>query len=162
MPDNVTRIALFTCKCDRKCVAKENYLQNPKVIKNHFRIKEPCSMLDPVVQLTASNAVPSGAVNLADVNYIYIERFRRYYFINDIIYQNDGLIELHCSIDVLMSYVNNIYNSQQEVIRSEALNSARFIDNERPILVDKILTTKIIGAFPETGTNNYVMTVAGG
>lgn len=161
MADDVTRIALFTLICDRKCVAKEVYLRNQTVIKNHFRIKEPCSILNPIIELSKANVTRSG-IQLERLNYLYIELFQRYYFIDDVIYENDGLIELHCSIDVLMSYVNQIYDSQQEVVRSEALNSARFIDTERPILCDKILTTKIIGEFPETGDNNYVMTVAGG
>ena len=161
MADDVTRIALFTSTCDRKCVAKEAYLRNQTVIKNHFRIKQPCSILNPIVELTASNVTRSG-IQLERLNYIYIEAFQRFFFIDDIIFQNDGLIELHCTVDVLMSYVNQIYGSQQEVVRSEALNSARFIDTERPLLCDKILTTKIIGEFPETSGNNYVMTVAGG
>lgn len=161
MADEVTRIVLYKCSCDRKCVAKENSLENPTAIKNHFRIKEPCSLLDPIVELTASNVTRAG-LDLAQVNYIYIERFNRFYFVNDIIYENDGLVELHCSVDVLMSYADNIYNSQQEVIRSEAVNSKMYIDPERPILTDKILTTKILGEFPETSDNNYIMTVAGG
>ena len=167
MADELTRIALWSCICDRKCVAKEKYLKNQKTIKNHFRIKEPCSFLDPVIELAATNAVPHGSAQagigeLAKLNYLYIERFQRYYFIDDIIFNNDGLIELHCSIDVLMSYANDIYGSQQEVIRAEKLNSPKYIDNERPILSDKVLTTKILGEFPASSGNNYVMTVAGG
>ena len=161
MADDVTIITLFTCKCDKKCVAKEKYLKDPKVIKNHFRIKEPCSILNPIIELTASNAVKAG-VPLAHVNYCYIHRFDRYYFIDDITFENDGLIELKLSVDVLMSYADSIYGSQQEVIRSEALNSPKFIDNERPILSDKIVTTKLLGNLAESTGNNYYMTVAGG
>lgn len=167
MADEVTRIALWSCICDRKCVAKEKYLKNQKTIKNHFRIKEPCSFLDPVIELAVTNAVPHGSGQLAigelaKLNYLFIERFARYYFIDDIVYENDGLVELHCSVDVLMSYASEINGSQQEVIRSEALNSPKFIDNERPILSDKIVTTKILGALTEATGNNYYLTVAGG
>lgn len=161
MADDVTRIAFYECNCDRKCVAKEKYLKNTAAIKNHFRIKQPCSILDPVIELTASNVEKSG-LKLSNVNYAYIERFNRFYFVNDIIFENDGLIEVRLSIDVLMTYASDIYGSQQEVIRAEALNSPRYIDNERPILTDKILTTKILGSFPEATGNNYALTVAGG
>lgn len=161
MPDNVTRIAFFSCSCDRKCVAKEVYLKNQTIIKSHFRIKQPCSMLDPVIELDINNVQRSG-LQISGTNYCYIELFKRFYFINDIVFENDGLVEMHLSVDVLMTYASDIYDSQQEVIRAEALNSPRYIDNERPILSDKILTTKILGEFPEQSGNNYVLTVAGG
>lgn len=158
---NNTTIVLWSNTADRKCVAKESFLRNRTIIDESFRMKEPCSILAPDIQL-ASSTVTSRKLPLNKANYCYISRFARYYFIDDIIFLNDGIVEMHLSIDVLMTYRKEIYSSQQEVVRAESLNSPRFIDNERPILTDKILTTKILGAFPESSGNNYALTVAGG
>ncbi len=164
---NNTNVTLYTCSCDRKKIDKTAALQNTTEITDTFRIKEPCSILNPEIEL-AKSTVQSNGINIARLNYAYVERFKRYYFIDDIIFENDGLIRLKMSIDVLMSYANQILSSQQEVVRAESLNSRLYIDPERPLQSNKLLDvsdTQFIGNFPESigeNTNNYVMTVAGG
>lgn len=164
--DNTT-VTLWTCKCDRKVVAKESFLKNKTVITDSFRIKEPCSLLHPHVELAASTIKSSG-INLANVNYAYIELFNRFYFVGNAEFENNGLVMLPMDIDPLMTYCDDLYSSQQEVVRAQSVNSKLFIDNERPIQANKKLTCSDItylGAFPEdqtSGAKNYIMTVAGG
>lgn len=60
--------------------------------------------------------------NLSVCNYVYIQAFRRYYFITDITLKNKVMIiKLHC--DVLMSFKNDILNSKATVIRTNTGNS---------------------------------------
>lgn len=161
---NNTLLILYTCTCDRKKINKTGALDNETRITDTFRIKEPCSILNPVVQL-ATSTITSAGINVYNLNYAYVKTFNRYYFINDITYLNDGLVELSMSVDVLMSYADKILASQQEITRSESVNSQSFIDTERPIQSNKILqvgTSQYLGAFPEATGNNYVITVAGG
>ena len=162
---NNTLLILYTCTCDRKKVNKAGSLENETKVTGTFRIKEKCSILNPVIEL-ATTTIESGNLQLAALNYAYIRRFNRYYFITDIRYMNDNLVELTLDIDVLMSYADKILKSSQEVTRAQSINSKSFIDNERPIQSNKILRAgdaQFIGNFPESpGANNYIMTVAGG
>lgn len=164
---NNTTITLWTCSCDRKVVAKESFLKNKTVITETFRIKEPCSLLHPRIEL-AKSTIKSAGLALHNVNYAYIELFNRFYFVGNAEFENDSLIILPMDIDPLMTYCDDLYSSQQEVVRAQSVNSKLFIDNERPIQANKLLDVSdvmYLGAFPEdqtSGAKNYVMTVAGG
>ena len=157
------QLTLFSCVCDKKQVDKDNkgYLENPTKVPD-FVIKEPCSMLNPVLQITGS---ASGDINLNRLNFAYMKKFDRYYFIEDIIYQKDGLVELHLAVDVLTTYGEQILSSQQEVVRSWNVNTRQYTDPERPIYFTRWLdatNSTILGKVPDSTGNNYVMTVAGG
>lgn len=158
---------LYKCTCDRKKIDKSGSLLNDTNIRTEFCLKENCSVLSPVVVLTKAH-IEAKEIPLYQLNYAFITQFQRYYFIDDIICLNDGLVELRMSVDVLMTYAGSILASQQEVSRSEKYNSQNFIDTERPVQSNKILfagDAQFIGNFPESigaNTNNYVLTVAGG
>lgn len=161
---NNTLLILYECICDRKKINKAGSLKNTTKVTGTFRIKDDCSILSPVIQL-ATTTIESADLKLYKLNYAYIERFNRYYFITDIKYMNDNLVELSMDVDVLMTYAGQILDSSQEIVRSESINSKNFIDTERAIQSNKILQVgnlQYLGAFPEAIGNNYVMTVAGG
>ena len=75
-----------------------------KTISNQITLtgtlKSDCSVINPSVLVNAEN--PS------EYNYCYIEAFNRYYFISDITSVRNGLWRIDCSVDVLMSYRNEI------------------------------------------------------
>lgn len=147
-------VTLYTNSSDRKVVNKNL----EKIYSVKCRLKEPCSILRPVVILTRSLV----GAQWASANYAYIPAFNRYYFIDNITVLNGGLIQVEMSVDVLMTYAGNILDSQQEVVRSESLNSKMYIDTEMPLQANKIITPVIIGGFPDSSGNNYYLTVAGG
>lgn len=61
--------------------------------------------------------------NLLSSNYIYIEEFERFYFINNIDIMDGNRIVVRCHVDVLDSYWNIIKETQQHIIRnSEQFN----------------------------------------
>lgn len=166
MPKN-SSMTLYTCKCDRKVVKKGGFLDNETPITGTFRLKDDCSMARPVIQL-ARSTVQNKSIQLSKCNYAYVELFQRYYFIDDIIFQNDGLMELHLTVDVLFTYVDKILESQQEVVRSQSVNTPQYVDNERPLFFERELdasASEVFGQVPENqgqGTVNYYLTVAGG
>lgn len=161
---DIAPMILYKCTSDRKKVNKAGALSNAVNVSDGFKIKENCSFLNPIITL-ARTSIEKKDMILYQLNYAFITLFNRYYFIDDIIYQNDGLVELHCSIDVLMTYAADILDSSQEVTRAESINSKSFIDTERPVQSNKILhcgDAQYLGTFPESTGNNYLMTVAGG
>lgn len=59
---------------------------------------------------------------LTNYNYCYIPYFNRYYFIESMNKNINGLITVRLSVDVLMSFANDIKNSYATIIESETPN----------------------------------------
>lgn len=151
-------MTLIITNSDRKQLKKSI---DKKAEITTMRIKEPCSVIKPIVQIDKSHVDKTWA----QINYAYIPDFKRYYFIDNITLLNDGILELELSIDVLMTYAEDLLPLQLEIVRSSSLNSKLYIDPEMPLQANKLLSYKKIGLFPESvgeQTNNYYLTVAGG
>ena len=58
---------------------------------------------------------------LNNCNYVYIEDFKRYYYITNKKSINNDVMELSLKCDVLMSFKNDILNSKGLIIKSENL-----------------------------------------
>lgn len=59
---------------------------------------------------------------LTNYNYCYIPYFQRYYFIESMNKNINGLITIKLSVDVLMSFASDIMNSYANIIESETPN----------------------------------------
>lgn len=66
---------------------------------------------------------------LTDINYIYINDFHRYYFVDSISALNNKMYAYNCSIDVLMTYKDKIYSLNAYVKRNQ-YNYNKLIDDE--------------------------------
>lgn len=66
-----------------------------------FTFKENSNVINPSLILK----------NYKGGNYCYIEELKRYYYIRDIDLLENGLFKINCEIDVLMSYKDDIINS---------------------------------------------------
>lgn len=150
------QIFLYKNNSDRKQIVKD--LENFKENGYSCKLKEPCSILRPSITIRSSAI----GKQWAKCNYAYIPSFNRYYFIDNITCLNDGLLQLDMSVDVLQTYQYQIMTQQQQVVRSEYLNSKMYIDTELPLQANKIITIEQIGLFPEATGNNYILTTAGG
>ena len=72
------------------------------------------SLVNPIIEIGFNS-------NISVCNYVYIEAFRRYYFIKDIqLKEKTMVISLHC--DVLMSFKTDILNSKATIVRSNKGN----------------------------------------
>lgn len=78
-------------------------------------LKEPCSIMNPVITIErlSNDAVPS------TYTYAYINKFSRYYFIEDWVWQN-GLWEVHMKEDVLASFKTEIGAVTEYVLRTDS------------------------------------------
>jgi len=86
-----------------------NNLSNHNVINKRleeintlsFTFKENSNIINPSLILK----------NYEGGNYCYIDELERYYYVKDIDLLGNGLFKVNCEIDVLMSYKEDIINS---------------------------------------------------
>lgn len=57
--------------------------------------------------------------NLTNSNYVYIPKFKRYYFISDVDNFNATLVKVQLATDLLMTYQDVILNSQVQITATE-------------------------------------------
>lgn len=150
-------IVLYQNSSDRKKIRKN--LRQIQDITETFRLKAPCSIINPTVTLSRQSIGDSWA----QANYAYIPRFKRYYFINNITVEHDSLVSVSMSVDPLYTYAAQLLNTQFEIARSESVNSSYFIDNEKALMNRKVVTFLNVGNIPQSQSGKkFTITVAGG
>lgn len=92
--------------------------------------------------------------NLSNVNYLYIERYGRYYFAEKPIAVKNGVWEVHCKSDPLMSFKNSLLNITGTVTRSESLYNGYLNDSEYKALAYRDVYTL---AFPNEVNNDSLI-----
>lgn len=117
-------------------------------------LKEPCSIQEPVIKLSASDT------NVKKGNYAYIPKFDRFYYITDVISLPGGLWELHLRCDVLMSFRDELLDNHVVFNHSEwkwnlYLNDGSLQIDSRP----KVKLKKFPHELDVTGS--YVLIMAG-
>lgn len=122
-------------------------------------LRDGTSIINPVfmVQYTGGD---TGFSNYVDCNYLYVESFKRYYFVNNITVETTNLLQFSCHVDVLMSFkdeilANKAIISRQENIWNLYLDDGSFKTYNNPLIITK--------AFPSGFTTmQFVLAVAGG
>lgn len=120
-------------------------------------LKDNTSMFRPVLLISSSTGYPE----FDEMNYLYLPAFKRYYFIDDIISVGNNLWEIHCHVDVLYTYKEQILNQDAVIRRQQTkynlyLNDPDFMTYNN----DSIVTKK----FSDSEFNkvlNYVLVVNG-
>lgn len=124
------RIYLYTNNSEPIKVYKR--LTNQTTIEGEFR--DSVSILNPTIVIE-SQTIPQ-------FNYCYIPDLNRYYYINNIdIYRKDVYI-LYCSVDVLMTYIDSIYNQYAYVTRNQYDYNSDIVDNYH--VFEQEVTTQIV------------------
>lgn len=127
----------------------------PTVTPVSGTIRDPGSVdvLNPVI-LVAGTVDPN-------VNYCYIDVFDRYYWVRSTSFRN-GLTEITCSVDVLMSYASDILALQAIAARAQTENdqySSYLIDREQRMYTYKTICTRRLHTF--SYSSSYVLITAG-
>ena len=109
-------------------------------------IKDPSSILNPVILLKTSNP--------AAYNYAYISAFNRYYWITNII-SDHNMWEVHMQVDALASWKTQILASSQYVDRADQnVTDNGIIDGKYACTVDTTMENiSITGNGASTGTS---------
>lgn len=120
-------------------------------------LRDGCSIIDPVILVQANS--PGFQANHS--NYIYIEEFGRYYYITNIVSVNNTLWELHCHVDVLMSYKDQIKAQVAIVTRQESKYNLYLDDGVFMAYQNPIVQTKFFSVEAPFDTQSFVLMVAG-
>lgn len=104
-------------------------LGTAQIIEN-VRFKEESSL--NVVTPTILLNLGSELAGLSCYNYVYIPKFARYYYITNISTRG-GLCEIETKVDPLKSFADDIYGSEQYLVRSQKYRNRYIVDNLLPI-----------------------------
>ena len=144
------KVIFYKCTDDRKKVIKKN---KTEITAKDCDIKEPCTLLQPQILVSYSK-------DLLKANYIYIEDFNRYYFINNPTLETGGCLLFSCEADDLYNWQSYIKNKKFYIERQEKTFSSLIVDNEVPTFNDRVQIIKTLGTFGNTPTI-YLNTTGG-
>ena len=114
-------IDLYKYSGESNRLDKNNYLTPIVSVKGFFR--DEVSIINPVIRIEYEGVF--------DINYIYIPKFKRYYFIDDVVSVRTNMWEISCSVDVLMSYSSSIRNMTAFIDRNEFEYNEMIPDDNR-------------------------------
>lgn len=77
-------------------------------------LKDNCSILKPVIIIRTTDTITG-------YNYMYIQNFGRYYFIDDIVSLHDGVWQISAHVDVLETYATAIKANSAVIRRQQKL-----------------------------------------
>ena len=142
-------VDLYRCNSSRNTIGKKLTSVNHNV---NFTLKTDTSVTSPVIEINSID--PS-------VNYAYIPKYNRYYYIDDIVYLTGKRCELHLHCDVLESFKNDILKMKCVINKQQTRGNKYFNDGSLPVLSTD--TTQSIN-FPNgfDTSPSYVLIVAGG
>lgn len=103
------KATFYVSNAERNKLDKTAYLTN--ALETEILLKENCGMIKPVLIISA---------NVTNKNYVYIPLFSRYYFITSITRLDNNRLEISCTVDVLMSFKEDI--KQLKVIATRSSN----------------------------------------
>ena len=110
-----------------------------------FYFKNDIDVYAPSFEVAASSVSPD------DFNYLYVQKLNRYYYVLNKTYKEEGLIELSCHCDVLMSFKSQFKNIKCVIERNENHENA-YINSQYPTLVPERVQIK---AFPNELSKTY-------
>lgn len=111
-------------------------------------IKEDCSILDPVIVMKNFTELPTA-------NYLYIDEFKRYYFIKDIVILSNGYSTISCHSDILSNALPYLLKLDAVIARQEFIYNPDLNDASIPVLQnEKTQYKRFPGEF-----NNFTLTV---
>lgn len=118
-------------------------------------VKDPCSLLRPVITIT-KNALPSWN----RVNYAYIDDFDRYYFMGTPQMDTAGRLTVELEVDAISSNKAAILGVKCVIARSETLYNKMIVDEKAPVRATRAIRYVPIGALPQTEC--FILTADGG
>lgn len=142
-------------------VLYKNYSENnklDKLISDAYTItgvlRDNSSIITPEIEIEYN---PTG------YNYCYIAEFARYYYINDIVFTNNGLYIIKCNCDVLMSFADDI-NESQVLLANTTLTELDNYLSDNNVWKDKVKRFTDIINFTSglSDSGEYVLITAGG
>ena len=147
MPEGFT-VKLYTVSDDNN---KVNKTLGTATELTGVILKETTDVTAPTIRIQSTS-------NLSGINYCYIERYGRYYFVDKIETTPNGFWQLTCRCDVLMSYKSQILALTGTLERSETEYNGYLMDPQYKSMSFRKIVTK---QFPSAMTDDcfILMTV---
>lgn len=123
------KIYLYNYSKERNLVSKGLYLT--KTIELDGTLRNECSVINPVIEVQSTGLISS--------NYAYIVEFNRYYFIDEITSIRNNLWRLSLSVDVLMTYRNEIFEQRAIISRQENSFNSFLKDELLPLQLERAI-----------------------
>lgn len=98
---------------------------------------------------------------LKHCNYMYIEQFERYYFVNDIISLRNRMVEIKAHVDVLETYKAEILKNSAIIARNEKSFNMYISDNQLATSQDNYVVSYDFPSSFEKSEENIILCVAG-
>lgn len=112
------------------------------------RLLDDTSVLTPTIEVRESNTID----NIWDVNYFYVPKFKRYYFVTDLT-ATAGMYRISGRVDVLKSYASEIKVSSQIITRQENRQDRYLHDSMIPISdKQEVIETEFGDTFDDTNS----------
>lgn len=145
-------IIFYTCNSDRRKINKEL----TEIHRTEILLKlAQTSVTTPVINVNYFD-------NFAAVNYCYIPKLGRYYFVNTSILKG-AIVQYSCKVDVLMSYATEILNSNGLIYNRGSQYNILIPDSRsRQMVNEDIVNIPFTGGELTnrfgTGDFNYILT----
>lgn len=133
---------------------------NKKLTLNHTMqgtLREGTSLIDPILIVEAN--APGFQAN--GYNYVYVPDFGRYYYITNIVSTYYKMWEIHCHVDVLMSFKDDILEQTAIVSRQETTYNLMLDDGTFMTYQNPKIQTKVFSNPTPFETQEFVLVVAG-
>lgn len=116
-------------------------------------IKETCSIIRPILIIHLNAAGAPNMEQLAKENYCYIPIFQRYYYIVNVTSETAAIAYVHCEVDVLASFRDDILATPAFVMYSNSKYNTAIPDSRLPMtgMSRQWCNTIAIGALDSEG-----------
>lgn len=112
------------------------------------RLLDDTSVLTPTIEVRESTIID----DLWSINYFYIPKFKRYYFVSDLT-ATAGMFRISGKVDVLRTYKSEINISSQIVTRQQNLQDKYLHDSMIPISdKQEVIETEFGDTFDDTNS----------
>ena len=138
-----------------------------QLVKNITEIKTISATAKDDINIISPTLIIQNT-DMTDINYCYITELKRYYFLTNYTYITGQRIELHCNVDVLMSYSDEIKRLKVNVLRYEKIQPSYITDSRIPLFSS---TKQRVIEFPDNIFNlanpsaqdkNFLLNIVGG
>lgn len=141
------------CSCENNRILKSSYLSEKLSIEGTLR--EGTDIINPVITVQLDTE--------PKYNYMFINDFHRWYFINNWTYYNNKLFTLSAHVDVLYTYSDRILYSPCIVSKTSKIsNSNLYIDDGSYVVDSRKFNQVYQFSNGFLRTPQYILTVAGG
>ena len=128
---------------------------NPSANGITCQLKEPCSIIRPVLLVNSNKTAP-----FTECNYVNIGDFARFYFITEMVACPGGYYEIHCELDPLTTFLtaSSLSNMELNIIRAESEKSSQIPDTSITQNIRPETQIKTFGPhFTATQGRNYLL-----